>query len=170
MPNHVVNELIFRGITDADEQRIRAAICNQGGKIDFEVLVPAPLNMWQYSVSSAHEKAFGRTSLDWNRENWGTKWNAYDQVPVARTNDVLVAQFQTAWSPPYPWLAAVFNKLLLAFDHNWLSEGQEQGVCGHFRPDKKWGATWSEQPAPEYMQRHLHKLLWGVEQFEDDAA
>lgn len=170
MPNHVLNELIFRGVQDADADRILAQIVNDEGKVDFERLVPMPLNMWWGNVGSQHEKAFGNTSLDWARQNWGTKWNAYESEPVERVNDVLAIRFQTAWSPPYPWLAAVFNKLDLSFDHNWLNEGMERGVCGHFKRDGKMGIEWFEQPAPDYMQRHLHKMLWGVEEFVEDPA
>lgn len=170
MPNHIINELIFRGVQDTDKDRIIVLLCNDKGEVDFEKLVPMPINMWWGNVGSQHEKAFGRTSLDWARRHWGTKWNAYGHQPLERVNDVLAVRFQTAWSPPYPWLAAVFNVLALDFDHNWLDEGRERGVCGHFKREGRMGVDWSEQPAPDYMQRHLHKLLWGLEQFEDEDA
>lgn len=35
---------------------------------------------------------------DWNRKNWGTKWNAYDQNDKRNTADTIY--FQTAWSSP----------------------------------------------------------------------
>lgn len=34
----------------------------------------------------------------WNIENWGTKWNAYNQNDKRTTNDAIY--FQTAWSAP----------------------------------------------------------------------
>ncbi len=168
MPNHVINELIFRGVSETEKVNIIAATCNAKSEVDFEVLVPMPLNMWWGDVGREHERAFGSTGLGWARQNWGTKWNAYGHVPIEQPNDVLALRFQTAWSPPYPWLAAVLNRLALPFDHNWLDEGAVNGWCGTFKQTEKHGPEWAEQPAPEYMQRHLHKLLWGVEQFEDE--
>lgn len=175
MPNHVINELIFRSVDTAAQDRILAAACNADGKVDFAVLVPPPLNLWMGSVGSEHERAFGRTGLAWNRENWGTKWNAYSHKAIERTPDCLILRFETAWSPPYPWLAAIFNDLNLSFDHNWLDEGAERGVSGTFLADdgttSSWGPEWKESPASEDIHRHLHKLHWGVEEFEpeDDA-
>ena len=169
MPNHVLNELIFYGVDAEMQSAILAQTCCGDGKVDFSILVPEPLNMWRGSVGSQHEKAFGRTGLDWNRTNWGTKWNAYSHQPTLQTDDSLTLIFETAWSPPYPWLAAVMNKLSLPFDHNWLNEGMERAVSGRFWFSEQWGPEWKEEPSPEDTHRRLHKLHWGVEQFEDEA-
>lgn len=171
MPNHVINELIFRGVDAEAQAAILAKICNAEGRVDFEILVPTPLNMWWGNVGTRHEKAFGRTALEWSRENWGTKWNAYDVRPMEATDDSLTVRFETAWAPPYPWLAAVFNGLKVSFEHNSLSEGGEHGRHGLFditAIDCITGDPWREEPADEAMQRHLHKLLWGVEAFEPE--
>jgi hypothetical protein len=170
MPNHVINEIIFRQVDHDTQTNIVGGACN-AGRVDFGILVPSPLNLWMGSVGSEHEKKFKRTSLDWNRENWGTKWNAYGDDPhIERGRDTLTLRFQTAWSPPYPWLAALLNKFGLPFEHNWLDEGCERAVSGQFRPDgRNGGPEWSETRASDEMQRHLHKLLWGVEEFADEA-
>lgn len=171
MPNHVVNELIFRGV-DADAQaRIIASTCNAEGAVDFEILVPLPLNMWWGSVGQNHERAFKRTALDWCTENWGTKWNAYSHKPTEQTSDSLTLRFDTAWGPPYPWLAAVFNSLKIGFDHNWFSEGEEHGHHGVFDWSKMadlGGSPWVEALADDALHRHLHVLRWGVESFPED--
>lgn len=176
MPNHVVNELIFRDVSKEAQDQILAVAMNKDGEVDFEVLVPAPLNIWWGSVGSRHEKAFQDTHLDWARRNWGTKWNAYSHKPVARTADSLTLTFETAWRPPYGWLAALVNKLALSFDHNWLDEGASRGVAGRFEvtaSDSIMGpVNWTEEPCGDEMQRHLHFLHWGVEEFppeEDDT-
>ena len=44
---------------------------------------------------------------EWNTENWGTKWDAYEYEPVSRSEGCAVLRFQTAWSPPRPVLAAL---------------------------------------------------------------
>lgn len=170
MPNHCINELIFRGVDRAARDKIMTAACNSRGSVDFDVLVPTPLNMWWGNVGSDHEKAFKRTALDWSREHWGTKWNAYDIRPVEEADDTLTLRFETAWAPPYPWLAALFNSLKLSFDHNWLSEGGGDGVHGEFRIEGRWGPEWKEAAADPELHRHLHKLLWGVEEFEEEDA
>ncbi len=167
MPNDIINELIFSDVSPSDQDRILAAACVDG-KVDFSILVPVPLNIWQGSVGKQHD-VFKANALDWARQNWGTKWNAYAHVQPERAADSLTLRFQTAWSPPYPWLAAMLNKLALPFYHNWLDEGAERGRHGAFKPDGEFGDNeWSEIEADEPLHRHLHKLLWGVEEFEDE--
>lgn len=168
MPNHIINELIFRGVSSEQQETILAAACGQDGNVNFEIIVPLPLNIWWGNVGSQHEKTFGRTALAWSRENWGTKWNAYSHQPTERTADTLILRFETAWSPPYPWLAAIFNKLSLPFEHNWLDEGASRGRSGVFTICDRMGPDWREDEATDEMHRHLHKLHWGVEEFEDE--
>lgn len=168
MPNHVINEIIFRGVRDEQQEAILAATCNAEGLVDFEILVPMPLNIWWGNVGTQHEKAFGATGLDWAWSNWGTKWNAYSHKPIERTDDALTLRFETAWQPPYPWLAAVFNKLSLPFEHNWLDEGAARGRTCQFSICDRMGPDWKEAEASDEIHRHLHKLHWGVEEFSDD--
>lgn len=177
MPNHVINEVIFRNVDAERQTTILAMIKNETGEIDFGVLVPKPLNIWDGSTGSNHEKKFKRIGLDWARDNWGTKWNAYGQdqggkyQSIAQTDDTLTLTFQTAWSAPYPWLAALFNFFKLPFDHNWFDEGHSRGVCGKFDYQAyltDLGTAWAETDADDEMQKHLHKLLWGVEEFPDE--
>lgn len=167
MPNHVINELIFRGVDTVGQDAILAATTNDEGKVDFGILVPMPINRWQGDVGSEHDKAFGPSGMVWARENWGTKWNAYSMKPIERTDDTLTLRFETAWAPPYPWLAAVLNSFERPFEHNWLDEGRERGRSGVFTFDQKWGPQWSEADATDEMHRHLHKLHFGVEEFTE---
>jgi len=41
-------------------------------------------------------------SNDWSKDNWGTKWNAYDVWIEVDTKDTLEVDFSTAWSAPIP--------------------------------------------------------------------
>jgi len=171
MPNHVTNEIIFRGVNAEKQEELLAVLCNAKGHVDFEILVPLPLNMWWGSVGTEHEKAFGRTALDWARENWGTKWNAYSCQPIERTEDTLTLRFDTAWAPPYPWLAAVFNRFQIGFEHNSLVEGAIKARHGVFKWDAMndiIGEAWQEDDADDALQKRLHLLKWGVESFEDE--
>lgn len=170
MPNHITNEVIFdRPVSE--HQAILDATYGDSGAIDFERLIPMPPHIWRGSVSIKDEAAFGKQNigLDWARANWGTKWNAYSSLPAEADEATLTLRFQTAWSPPYPWLVALLNTFG-GFRHNWLGEGSERGVSGQFIGEGDFGPEWKEQPADEALHRHLHKLLWGVEQFEDEKA
>ena len=51
--------------------------------------------------------------LDWRRENWGTKWDAYE----SQVDDGILT-FQTAWSAPKP----VILKLFGLVPNGWLWE------------------------------------------------
>lgn len=171
MPNHCINEVIFRDADAATVAKILSLTCGPDEKVDFQILIPIPANVWRGNIGIRHEKTFRRTILDWARENWGTKWNAYDHHPIESAEGVLTLRFDTAWGPPYGWLCALHNTLKLRFEHNWLSEGGAPAVCGIFdfsKMDDDWGEPWLETVADEVMQRHLHLLLWGVEVFPDE--
>lgn len=171
MPNHVVNELIFRGVDAAARKEILDALCNADGRVDFEVLIPLPLNMWWGNVGVRHEKAFKRTALNWCRDNWGTKWNAYHHRPTEQSEDTLILRFDTAWRPPYAWLAAVFNSLKRSFEHNWLDEGERghHAIFNQSQVGNLAGDSWHEENADDEMQKHLHFLQWGCEAFAEDG-
>jgi hypothetical protein len=51
-------------------------------------------------LANEYRKKFGYADwYNWQIENWGTKWNAYEQVQVEN-----VIEFQTAWSTPFSLL------------------------------------------------------------------
>lgn len=171
MPNHIINEIIFDHPA-SEHAAILAKVCNAKSEVDFNFLVPMPAHVWRGNVGSKHTAAFGEQNigLDWARLNWGTKWNAYSHAPIEADESRLILRFQTAWAPPYPWLVALFNTCG-GFRHNWLDEGRERGVAGKFGADDKGGIfaeEWHEEPADDQLHRHLHTLLWGVEEFEDE--
>lgn len=177
MPNHVVNEIIIEG-DDALLDRVLAKVSSAERPIDFEVLLPTPLNSWRYGQSTKHEKAFPIMEMDWTRENWGTKWNAYgiddDYQSIVRADGRLTLTFQTAWGPPMGWLLALHNSLGLAFTYGHLSEGGSAARVGWFKAaptDNDFAELWDETDASTEQTRHLHKLLWGVEEFpvEEEA-
>jgi hypothetical protein len=169
MPNNVINEVVFQRPA-SEHTAILAKVCNAEGKVDFEVLVPMPAQIWRGSVGRIHTDAFGAQNigLDWARLNWGTKWNAYGHKPVEADADSLTIRFQTAWAPPYPWLVALFNTCG-EFRHNWLDEGRSDSFTGLFSVREHYGDSWQAEQTDEVLHRHLHKLLWGVEEFTDEG-
>lgn len=180
MPNHVINEVIFENLTESQIDEILAKAVNYKGRIDFSILLPQPLNFWRGSASEAEEKAFPGTWLDFQRHNWGTKWNAYGQNEaeehykvITREPGKLTLRFQTAWSPPMGWLCALYNSTDLPLRYAWLSEGGYEpkvGTMGFPHRIPELGEGWTEEKAPEAMARHLHKLMWGVEAFSDEEV
>jgi hypothetical protein len=173
MPNHVTNELIFAGIDPAVQDAIIAKICDTKGAVDFSILIPMPINIWRGNVGQRHEKAFKLTALDWCTDQWGTKWNAYNSREIRRTEDALTITFDTAWSPPYPWLAAVFNTFERSFEHNWFDEGAEWSVEGRFNAAALadiLSDPWKEDRASQEVHERLHTLKYGCAAFEDEQA
>lgn len=173
MPNHITNEIIFRGVSPADQDAIIAKLCNADGKVDFDILVPTPPNVWLGNVGEKHKK-LGINALDWSRANWGTKWNAYGHKATNRTDDTLTIVFDTAWAPPYGWLVAVFNVLKRDFEHNWMDEGASHGweakwLYSVMTDEKLFLDPWTEKPCSDDMQKHLNVLKWGVENLDDVA-
>jgi hypothetical protein len=168
VPNNVVNEIIFKNINHETQEDILKKVL-KNGFVSFNVLLPPPLNIWQGDCGTKEEKAFGKKNwFNWNIENWGTKWDAYeqDEKSVIRTEDTLTLTFQTAWSPPRLWVCALFNATKTPFEHNYLSEGDINAYTAnfffsgegiHYYPD------WEEQKAKKELYRHLHILLWGCE-------
>lgn len=126
------------------------------------------------SVSAADEKTFKNVALDWCTKNWGTKWNAYGGHNGAeQVGGVLTIRFDSAWRPPYGWLAALLNTFSLSFQHNWLSEGEGHGHTGQFiyqAGDLMGDVDWKEEAASPEIHTHLHVLRWGVERFDDEDA
>jgi hypothetical protein len=174
MANDVINEIIFRNVDQDARNRILEKVRNADGEIDFEILLPRPLNIWCGDVSSKHNKAFPGTGLDWSTTNWGTKWNAYgldkEYKSIEEGDDSLTLRFQTAWSPPMGWIVALFNFFKLPFEHNYLTEGSDRGVSANFDfaalswfRSGYYREAWSERPADDELQKHIHKMLWGVE-------
>ena len=47
---------------------------------------------------------------DWRVQNWGTKWNSYNEVITEEEDDYVIYTFDTAWSPPEPIIFALREK------------------------------------------------------------
>lgn len=178
MPNHVINEVTFSNVDAETQGRIIALVRGAEREIDFNVLIPMPINVWQGNVSTKHEQAFGECGLDWSRREWGTKWNAYGldeggkYQSIRASEGTLVLTFQTAWSAPRKWLLALFNTCKIPFEYRWMSEGEDVAVIGrfYFDPREMGSPDWDEKTIEDDAERRrIHKLLWGVEEFEEDT-
>lgn len=66
--------------------------------IDFNNIIPQPKSLFQgYIGRKEEEETRGWNWYYWNRENWGTKWNAYSTERDGNT-----ITFDTAWASPIP--------------------------------------------------------------------
>jgi hypothetical protein len=68
---------------------------------------------------------------DFNRQAWGTKWNAGDTSVSAKTDTSVDFTFQTAWSPPVP----IIEKLCELFpdiEMEWLFFDEGWGFAGSY--------------------------------------
>ncbi|OOY15053.1 hypothetical protein BMI85_16015 [Thioclava sp. DLFJ4-1] len=167
MPNHIVNEIRLHSVNHED---VRAIASSEDRVIDFEKLLPLPLNFWLGSAGLDHQRASPGTHLDSARATWGTEWNAYalNDDSLRQDGGDTVLTFETAWSPPRGWVVAVFNTLKCDITHHWQDEGSDDvhreryiftGDNSMFFP--KWEREVVDRDSDDY--RRLYKLQWGFE-------
>lgn len=115
MPNHVTTILrippeVADAITTVEEGERR---------VDFALLVPPPQEGYNddpIGCSHSHPLHYDPNDpnancwYSWNREFWGTKWNAYDTRVEGGDGDVAVVTFETAWSHPAPVIEALARR------------------------------------------------------------
>ena len=118
MPNHVRNIIMFKA-TEEDAQKIFEAVIIEN-EFNFETLIPRSLNVYK-----------DYTCYEWNIENWGTKWNAYE-TEFSWKNGNAEIFFWTAWSVPYPVIIAFANRFMIDFEFSYIDE------CESFQGEESW--------------------------------
>lgn len=106
MPNHVTT------IIEASKEVIDFLIVD--GHVDFNTVLPMPdeddpiftATKTEFGGGMVGYSFDGYSPMDWARDVWGTKWNAYDVIRVSDTT----VQFDTAWSHPEPVVGALSNR------------------------------------------------------------
>ena len=128
MPNHITNCVEIRHEDKKKMDWIKSCWKEEDGGqfLDFAMIVPPPKNLFKGNLGEPERKKCAEENIpnwyDWNCANWGTKWNSYHGELIEASEDVFVAQFETAWSPPEP----IFDKLReMGFEVNglWKDEG-----------------------------------------------
>ena len=109
MPNHCYNEIQI--VSDKGLAPIRKLIVNENedaGLIDFNLRVPQPEEVRKSPDMLGDQDRTKPNWYDWNCENWGTKWNAYEceiiEDCIGEYNDMLEIKFTTAWGVPDKWV------------------------------------------------------------------
>ena len=135
MPNWTANKLEVEGTKEECEK----FLSHMGEEMDFEKVIPPPKDMFKENLGDAERKMCEEKGipnwLEWQSDNWGTKWNACHTEPARR--EVygefmsLIYRFDTAWDTPRPVIAKLWERWPdLDFGGGYIHEGYEG--CGHF--------------------------------------
>jgi len=115
----------------------------EGDPLDFNGTVPMPEELkgsvsgsesakpdWQKERSKELVKKYGADNwYDWHNNNWGTKWNAYDQGEVEEIDEGIRYRFDTAWCPPDAWIVTTSEQFpKLTFTNKWIEEDCHAGT------------------------------------------
>ena len=151
VPNICENELSIYADGEQQEallKKLTKRLESEESVFDFNKLVPSP--DWDNTPNEDGElpvidedapsfmqvKKFplsGKSDdrwYDWNRENWGTKWNADKaEVYVCKYGDHVQFKFETAWCAPVEILLALRDQYP-QLQFNWFYRIEEWEDCG----------------------------------------
>jgi hypothetical protein len=111
MPNWCYNQLIILG----DEENLlqfyqQNKNDEKNEELDFLKSVPQPEEITSSNNNlSSNEVLTTPNWYNWNISNLGTKWNVKDADYIKNQNNITY-KFDTAWSPPIPWVEKVSVK------------------------------------------------------------
>lgn len=105
MPNYIANRLKIIGTHELvhdvlDFIKIEKSEENNEvygiGTIDFNKITPCPPWVFNGFLGREHEEKYGKENCwyEWNKKNWGTKWNAFNQTNEEKSPDTIC--FETA--------------------------------------------------------------------------
>ena len=126
MPNWCTNKLVVHGPHE-DVKRFKEKAtghspwpADEGEKsvLNFHSLVPIPPEV----LSAGYEQA----GYEWELRNWGCKWGACSAALVDEWEGHLEYAFETAWSPPIPFLsklASSWPTLIFLLDYEEMGMG-----------------------------------------------
>ena len=104
MPNHCYNKISIYG---DEASKIASELKSEDTVFDFSKVLPEP-NYEEVEVKSTFPKEDENDNFrmpkwwDWRVQNWGTKWNSYDDSVEIIDDETVEYTFNTAWSPPEP--------------------------------------------------------------------
>jgi hypothetical protein len=151
MPNHCENDLSIEGAPEDVAAFMQAVKGDDGEPFDCDKIIPYPEPFRSMDAKRVQwrkdnpdkgpwypeKDGFNSGGYEWCRDNWGTKWGAYEGVAYMRGNTQMIS-FQSAWSPPIPVMVAMAAKFpTLRFELNYFEQGA--GYCG----------TWAHRPAED---------------------
>lgn len=162
MPNWCSNRWIITGKLDSLEKLEKTlegsgvdwekrGAQRQKKRLDFNQIVPIP--------NDIIERGYDSTGYNWCCENWGTKWNAGDAY-ITSTEDSLIYDFDTAWTPAYPVVVALAQKFpQLSIEFEYKEPGMGFAGDGHLYFEKGISThnEYSESELCEYCASKLEE-------------
>jgi len=139
MPNWCENDLVVKGKKEhLDTFRVAVAVLEGENKTDlsFDKILPMPEELKNTTAPSKNpseelNKKYGADNwYNWSIINWGSKWNACEVYLEKRARSLLYC-FNTAWSPPMPFIlkaSLLFPELEFALQY--FEAGM--GFCGMY--------------------------------------
>ena len=178
MPNYTFNKLTLRG---SSSEVARFMDDNKSEETD-EIGSPVPLS-FEKLVPTPPEMLESNDWYNWRLENWGTKWDALDvHIPLrcnqfgasSRWSEVPnVLEFNTAWSPPVPWVVAVSEKYDLEFMLEYEGDDFSGYVIvknGHVTKEEDLSNVLTKEIAEEWIADEDSYDLAEFEAIDDAAA
>ena len=107
MPNHITSQVRIGGDKEKIAKLIKESKLIQDGDVeknefDFNAVVKTLDNIFQGNLGEEERKIHGSNNwYDWNTQNWGTKWNAYDVHYTDGGDDFIAIQLDIAWDTPH---------------------------------------------------------------------
>lgn len=143
MPNHITTEVsaaphvvaaITRPLTDKEKKHSNGLTDRR--VVDFELVIPIPdeerakfAELTIYPGGMTGYSLHDYSPMDWQRANWGTKWNAYDE---SLPSDGCI-RFDTAWSHPFQVIARLSERFPAeSIDVKYADEDLGSNL-GHYR-------------------------------------
>ena len=158
MPNYVYNTIYCK-------KELLPYIMKDGG-ISFSILIPPPTSAAECLEKYGEEYLDGEDEngnsirslchtesnkwfnwYDWNRNFWGTKWDALEGDCYLKDNLYLIT-FSTAWAPPTPWIEKL-AEIGEPFIHHWLEE-QGYGACHSYNGNETQQINYGIEDAYKY--------------------
>lgn len=139
IPNWCQNKLNISG-SKKDLARFARENKSRGRSLSFEKLLPTPdalsetVSPRKRSEDSTEDMRLYMLELSgqaaptdwhtWRVQKWGTKWNVGEVARFERTEGGVLYDFDTAWSPPLPWVEAAAKAYpALSFDLKYYENG-----------------------------------------------
>ena len=169
MSNSCANRLVLTGpAADLDDFEARAGVAAPV----FHMPEPAPLFFSAFApepLGVAFPPTATRTPSAWHLAHWGVRHELDECTVRTRTRNRLRYEFDTAWTPPRPWITILAREYpTLAFTLHYLEPGN--GIIGTtFCAD---GDTVETHMLDDEMAIAAHATThfgWGLEAFDQDA-
>lgn len=145
-------------------------------RMDFDRIIPMPddvrATLNTNLTMDDMDDTKGRNWYVWCRENWGTKWNAYEFEVQCESDSSIQMVFQSAWNCPLPVIeemARLFPNLVFmldTIDEGWDFWGNQTYSNGELIHDNISCHADKENPVFRTMVREL--LGYDIEDDEEE--